>query len=121
MAWDWNTANVYDQTFRPVAHQFDEQTIALSDFGFKKAGEAAGNLKFCEYKTWNERMLVETMLSLVTRVCRLKHLPQRLPIYLETHLTFISTLFNLLLSLNRLLEPDATSHDRLLKIAQYPL
>jgi len=121
VAWDWNSANVHDQHFRPVAHQFDEATIVLSDFGFKKAGEAARNLKFCEHKTWGERMIVETMLSLVTRVCRLKHLPQRVAVYLETHLTFVSALFNLLLTLNRLLDPDASPDDRLLHIAQYAL
>jgi hypothetical protein len=121
VAWDWNTANVHDQTFRPVAHQFDEETIVLSDFGFKKAGEAARNLKFCAHKTWGERMLVETMLSLVTRVCQLKHLFHRRAVYLELHLAFVSALFNLLLALNRLLEPDAAPDDRLLKIAQYAL
>ena len=121
VAWDWNTANVHDQTFRPVAHQFDEETIVLSDFGFKKAGEAARNLKFCAHKTWGERMLVETMLSLVTRVCHLKHLPHRRAASLELHLAFVSALFNLLLALNRLLEPDAAPEDRLLKIAQYAL
>lgn len=121
VAWDWNTANVHDQTFRPVAHQFDEQTVVLSDFGFKKAGEAARNLKFCEHKTWSERMLVETMLSLATRVCQLKHLAHRLAAYLETHLAFVSALFNLLLALNRLLDPEAPLDDRLLHIAQYSL
>lgn len=121
VAWDWNTANTHDQHFRHVAHQFDEQTIALSDFGFKKAGEAARNLKFCEHKTWSERMIVETMLSLVTRVCQLKHLTHRRWAYLETHLAFVSALFNLLLALNRLLEPDASPDDRLLKIAHYAL
>ena len=121
VAWDWTTANVHDQTFRPVAHQFDEETIVLSDFGFKKAGEAARNLKFCEHKTWGERMIIETMLSLVTRVCRLKHLPQRAEIYLETHLAFVSALFNLLLALNRLLEPQASPNDRLLHIPQFAL
>lgn len=121
VAWDWNTANVHDQHFRHVAHQFDEKTIALSDFGFRKAGEEARNLKFCQHKTWSERMIVETMLSLVTRVCRLKHLPQRLAVSLETHLAFVSALFNLLLALNRLLEPDAPAEDRLLKIAHYAL
>jgi hypothetical protein len=121
VAWDWDTANVHDQTFRPLAHQFDDVTIVLSDFGFKKAGEAAGNLKFCAHKTWSERMLVETILSLLTRVCRLKHLPQRRAIYLETHLAFVAALFNLLLQLNRLLEPNATPDNRLLHIAQYAL
>ena len=117
----WDTANVHDQTFRPLAHQFDEETIVLSDFGFKKAGEAARNLKFCEHKTWGERMLVETMLSLVTRVCQLKHLSHRRPVYLEMHLAFVSALFNLLLALNRLLEPEASLDDRLLHLAQYSL
>jgi hypothetical protein len=121
VAWDWDTANVHDQTFRPVAHQFDEQTIVLSDFGFKKAGEDARNLKFCEHKTWGERMLVETMLSLATRICQLKHLFHRRAIYLEMHLAFVSALFNLLLQLNRRLEPAAASDDRLLKLAQFAL
>ena len=121
VSWDWNTANTHDQHFRHVAHQFDEQTIALSDFGFKKAGEAARNLKFCEHKTWNERMLIESLFSLVTRVCHLKHLPQRVALYLETHLAFVSALVNLLLALNRLLDPDAPMDERLLKIAQYAL
>jgi hypothetical protein len=121
VAWDWNTANTHDQHFRHVAHQFDEQTIVLSDFGFKKAGEAARNLKFCEHKTWSERMIVETLFSLVTRVCRLKQLPRRAAAYVETHLAFVSALFNLLLVLNRWFEPEAAPDDRLLKIAQYAL
>jgi hypothetical protein len=121
VAWDWNTANTHDQHFRHVAHQFDEETIVLSDFGFKKAGEAPRNLKFCAHKTWGERMLVETMLSLVTRVCHLKHLPLRRPASLEVHFAFVSALFNLLLALNRLLEPEAAPNDRLLKIAQFAL
>jgi hypothetical protein len=121
VAWDWNTANTHDQHFRHMAHQFDEQTIVLSDFGFKKVGEAARNLKFCGHKTWGERMLVETMLSLVTRVCRLKHLFHRVETYLTAHLAYVSALFNLLLALNRRLEPDAPAQDRLLKIAHFAL
>jgi hypothetical protein len=121
VAWDWNTANVHDQTFRPLAHQWDQQTIVLSDFGFKKTDEPARNLKFCAHKTWGERMLVETMLSLTTRVCQLKRLFHRRVIYLEMHLAFVSALFNTLLALNRLLEPQAAPHDRLLKIAHYAL
>jgi hypothetical protein len=121
VAWDWNTANVHDQHFRHVAHQFDEQTITLSDFGLKKAGEAARNLKFCQHKTWSERMIVETMLSLVTRVCHLKSLFHRVEPHLTAHLAYVSALFNLLLALNRHLAPDAPAHDRLLAIAHYAL
>lgn len=121
VAWDWNTANTHDQHFRHLAHRFDEETIALSDFGFKKAGEAARNLKFCQHKTWNERMIVETMRSLITPVCRLKSLFHRVEAHLTTHLAYVSALFNLLLALNRHLEPDAPAHDRLLKIAHFAL
>jgi hypothetical protein len=121
VAWDWNSANVHDQHFRHVAHQFDEETITLSDFGFRKAGEAPHNLKFCAHKTWSERMLVETMLSLVTRVCQLKHVFHRLEAALTGHLAYVSALFNLLLALNRQLEPDAPANDRLLKIAHFAL
>jgi hypothetical protein len=63
-------------------------------------------------------MLMETLFSLATRICRLKHLPQPTVLYLETHLTFVSARFNLLLVLNRLLEPNAPTEDRLLKLAQ---
>ena len=121
VAWDWNTANVHDQHFRYVAHQFDEQTITLSDFGLKKAGEPARNLKFCAPKTWGERMIVETMLSLVTRVCRLKSLFHRVECHLNAHLAYVSALFNLLLTLNRHLQPDAPADDRLLTLAHYAL
>lgn len=121
VAWDWNTANTHDQHFRHVAHHFDEQTIVLSDFGFKKAGETARNFKFCAHKTWGERMLVETMFSLVSRVCGLKQLFHRVETYLTAHLAYVAALFNLLLALNRHFEPDAPAQDRLLKIAHYAL
>jgi hypothetical protein len=51
----------------------------------------------------------------------LKHLYHRVAEYLTMHLSYISALFNILLSLNRWLEPDAPMSDRLLHIAQYTL
>jgi len=99
--WDWSTANTHDQHFRHLAHQFDGQTITLSDRGFKKVGEPARNLKFCAHKTWPERMVIEPSFSLVTRFCHLKHLFHRVAVYAETRLAFVSALFNVLLSLSR--------------------
>jgi hypothetical protein len=121
VAWDWDSANTHDQHFRHLAHQFDQQTITLSDFGFKKAGEDARNLKFCAHKTWNERMIIETIFSLVTRVCRLKSLFHRVPSHLTAHLAYIAALFNVVLGINRLLEPDTPLEDRLLKLAHFAL
>lgn len=119
--WDWHTANVSDQHFRPVAEQFDGDTITLTDLGFRKKDAPPSNLKHCPPKTWNERMLVETTLSLVTRVCHLKHLYHRVAEYLTMHLSYVSALFNVLLLLNRWLEPHAPLSDRLLHIAQFAL
>lgn len=121
VAWDWNTANTHDQHFRHLAHQFDEQTITLCDFGFKKVRQAPGNLKFCAHKTWHERMIVETIFSMVTRVCHVKHMFHRVACHLSTHLAYLAALFNAVLGINRLLEPNAPLEDRLLKLAHFAL
>ena len=60
------------------------------------------------------------MFSLVHRVCRLKYLWHRTRPYLAMHLAYVAALFNVLLALNRHLDPtlpaDAWPH-----IAQYAL
>ena len=65
-------------------------------------------------------MLVETVLSLVHRVCRLKYLWHRARPYLQMHLAYVAALFNALLALNEQREPhpDAVPWPR---IAQYGL
>ncbi len=114
--WAWNTANVHDQVFRDLAHQFDEQTITLSDFGFKKKDAPPKNLKFCSAKTWGERMVVETAFSLITRVCHLKRMTHRVAEYAEMHLAFVTALFNILLKMSRSSEDDRSMH-----LAQFSL
>jgi len=98
VAWDWDTANVHDQRFRPLAHQFDGDTITLCDRGFVKVGEAAKNLKVCAVKTWSERMIIETVFSLLTRVFHLKNLFHRTPQHLAAHFAYVAATFNLLLN-----------------------
>jgi DDE family transposase len=96
VAWDWDTANLHDQTFRPVAHQFDGDTITLCDRGFVKVGEATRNLKVCAVKTWSQRMLIETVFSLLTRVFHLKQLFHRTAPHLSAHFAYAAAIFNLL-------------------------
>jgi hypothetical protein len=120
VAWDWNTANTADQRFVHVAAPFEEQTITLADAGFHCAVDQPRNLKLCARGEWNQRMLIETVFSLVHRVCRLKYLWHRSRPYLHMHLAYVAALFNALLALNRQLDPslpaDAWPH-----IAQYAL
>jgi hypothetical protein len=118
VAWDWSTANPADQRFVKVAAPFAERTITLADAGFNAVDRPA-NLKLCPRGTWNERMLVETVFSLVHRVCRLKYLWHRARPYLQVHLAYPAALFNALLALNHQFAPhDAPGWPH---IAQYAL
>ena len=120
VAWDWNTANTADQRFARVAAPFEEVTITLADVGFAAVDRPA-NLKLCARGEWNERMLIETVLSLVHRVCRLKYLWHRTRPYLAMHLAYVTALFNALLALNQ--QPEFTPPEQSVwpHIAQYSL
>jgi hypothetical protein len=119
--WDWDTANVHDQTFLPMVEALNGETIVLADTGFNDAEGVPTNLKICPRGTWNERMLIETTLSMITMVCSLKKVFHRTRRYLHARLAYVTALFNALLALNRVLQPDADPQDRLLHIAQYAL
>jgi hypothetical protein len=121
VGWDWNTANVHDQTFLPLVEALDGKSIVLGDVGFNRSSGIPANLKLCPRGTWNERMLIETVLSMVTMVCHLKKMFHRVRSYVETHFAYLAALFNTLLELNRILDPDAESQGCLLHIAQYSL
>ncbi len=121
IAWDWNTANVADKVFLPMVVPYEDQTIVLADVGFKNAEGIPANLKLCPRGTWNERMLVETALSLVTMVCGLKKVFHRTRHHFQTRLAYVTAMFNTLLMLNRTLQPDADPYDRLFHLAQYAL
>lgn len=68
-AWDCATANVPDGTFRKLVAQFEDLRIVLTDTGFHKKTGDPSNMKVCARGTWNVRMVVETVLSMLTTVC----------------------------------------------------
>lgn len=119
--WAWDTANVADQVFLPLVQALEGQTIVLADIGFQAANGVPANLKLCRRGTWNERMLVETVLSLITTVCHLKKVFHRTRHHFQARLAYVAALFNGLLDLNRQLHPEAALHDRLLHLAQFAL
>jgi hypothetical protein len=121
VAWDWNTANVHDQVFLPLVEAYAGQTIVLADVGFNCAEGIPANLKLCPRGAWNDRMLVETMLSLVTMVCGLKKVFHRTRRYFHARMAYVAAMFNALMALNHHLQPGADPHERLLHIAQYAL
>jgi hypothetical protein len=104
--WGWAPLDTHDQEFHPLIERYDGKTIVLSDLGFISAGNIPGNLKLCEKGTWNERMRVETALSMVTVVCGLKHIHHRLTRYIEARLSWVSAMFNVLLRIFHRIHPD---------------
>lgn len=121
IAWDWNTANVHDQVFLHLVESVNGRSIVLGDVGFNSALGVPSNLKLCPRGTWNERMLVETMLSMITMVCHVKKMFHRVREYVEMHFAYLSALFNALLATNRLLNPNAATANDVLHIAQFAL
>lgn len=93
----------------------------MADTGFNDADGIPTDLKLCPRGTWNERMLVETTLSLVTTFCSLKKVFHRSRTHFETRLAYVVAMFNVLLGLNRTLHPEADPQDRLLHLAQFAL
>src|SRR5438445_7617150 len=77
VAWECATANVADNTFQWLIRQFEERMIVLSDTGFHAAEGDPANLKLCQRGEWEDRMLVETVFSMLTLVSHCKKVMHR--------------------------------------------
>ena len=96
IAWECATANVPDNTFQGLGRQFEEQMIVLSDTAFHAAAGDPPNLKLCPRGEWEDCMLVETVLSMLTLVCHCKKVMHRGWAYFQARLAFTMAAFNVL-------------------------
>ena len=103
--WDCATANVHDATFHSLIQTFEDQMLVLADHGFYSKQDNPKNLKICQPKTWNVRMIVETILSMLTTICHFKHIAHRTWAYFKARLAFTMAAFNILLQWHGL-KPD---------------
>jgi len=112
--WDTDTANVRDTVFYPLIREFEESMVVLADHGFYSAEGLPGypkkrrrrwaepnpanpsNLKICKAKDWNSRMIVETVLSMLTTVCHAKKMAHRVWSCLRARLAYTMAVFNIL-------------------------
>jgi hypothetical protein len=95
-AWDCATANGYDAHFHPLIAQFEGRMIVLTDTGFHaKTGDPV-NMQVCPRGSWNTRMLVETVLSMLTTVFHSKKVGHRVWAYFQARLAWMRAAFNLL-------------------------
>jgi hypothetical protein len=119
VAWDCATANVYDAAFHPLIADFQDAMVVLTDMGFHAKGGNPPNMQPCKRNTWNVRMVVETVLAMLTHVCHLKKVSQRSWSHLLARLSFTLALFNVLVQWDGLpVDEDGTIP---LSIAQFNL
>jgi hypothetical protein len=117
--WACDTANVHDTTFQPLIRRYEDRTVVFSDLGFHAKEGDPTNLKACAPFSHNERMIVETVLSMLTTVCHFKKVMHRVWAYFQARLAFTMAVFNLLVSWDGLTpDPDGFVH---LSIASFSL
>src|SRR5216683_1069058 len=119
VAWECATANVADNTFQWLIRQFEEQMIVLSDTGFHAAEGDPSNLKVCQRGEWQDRMLVETVFSMLTLVSHFKKVMHRVWAYFQARLAFTMAAFNVPVQWHGLL-PNASGFVPL-SIAEFSL
>ena len=95
--WDVDTANVYDgSAFQGMVEDVAEEMVVFADPQFEKQDWFPTNLKICPKGTWNDRMMIETLLSLLTRICHFKKVGHRVWAYFKSRVGYTMALFNIL-------------------------
>ena len=95
--WDCDTANVYDgSAFQSLVDDVADKMVVFADVHFVRCDWHPTNLRPCKRGEWNSRMLVETLLSMLTVVCHFKHLSHRVWDYFEMRLAYTMAMFNIL-------------------------
>jgi hypothetical protein len=95
-----------DQAFHPLIETVNPDGIVLANLEFRCKDGVPENLKLCAKGTWNDRMGVETVFSLLTVVCKAKRMLHRVSHHLEARLAYTAAMFNVLISLFRQLYTD---------------
>ena len=96
VGWSCGPAQVYDTLFHPLVEMVKSRMVVLADQSFHAAAGDPPNLKLCQRAQWNDRMLVETVLSIMTVVSRLKQVRHHCWDYLIARLACLVTAVNLL-------------------------
>lgn len=94
--WDFGTANVYDAVFHPLIEAVSDHMVVLADTNFHAAHGDPANLKICPRGTWNDRMVIETVLSMLTTISGFKKVFHRTWLHFRARLAFTMGLFNVL-------------------------
>ncbi len=111
--------NVSDTHCNRVVAPLIGTTMVLADDGFRDQNGVPENMKICKNGTWNERMGVETALSMVTVIGDVKRIRRRLAASIQARLAFVAAMFNILMDLFHTIYPDADTSK--MSIAEFSL
>jgi len=120
VSWDCDTANVYDgSAFQQLVDQLADDMVIFSDTGFAKKDWFPNNLCLCQRGEWNVRMVVETVLSMLTYICDFKRSRHKVWDYFKSKVGYTMALFNIVVQWDGFL-PDAAGFIQL-SIARFSL
>ena len=105
VGWLGASAHAHDTWFHPLIQEFQDCMIILADTGFHAREGDPPHLKLCPRSTWNDRMLIETVFSMLTLISHFKKISHRVMDYVLARLAFTVTAFNLLIQWHGL-NPD---------------
>jgi hypothetical protein len=96
VGWACAPAHVADHTLQWLMRQVDGRMLVLSDTACHAAEGEPANLTRCPRGAWEDRMLVETVLSMLTVVCHCKKVMHRVWAYVRARLAFTMVAFTVL-------------------------
>lgn len=98
VAWEGSTANAYaGSVFQEMVESVVDKMVVFADTEFEKKDWHPDNLKICQPGEWNDRMIVETVLSMLTLVCHFKKVMHRKWEYFKSRLGYTMAVFNVLI------------------------
>ena len=119
VGWDYASADVPDNAFHGLIRDFQDEMVIFTDTGFHAKDGDPPNMKPCKRGTWNGRMVVETVLSMLTTVLGLKKRSHRTWRNVCARLAFTMAAFNILVQWDGFpMDNDGNIH---LSIAKFSL
>ena len=101
VSWDCDTANVYaGSAFQHIVDAVADSMVVFADTEFAKVDWEPTNLRICQVGEWNDRMMIETTLSMLTLICHFKKVMHRQWDYFKSRVGYTLALFNILVQWN---------------------
>ncbi len=107
VAWDWDAMNVSDTHCNRIVAPLVGATMALAGDGFRDQHGVPEKMQACKNGARNERVCVETALSMDTVIGDVTRIGRRLAASVQARLAFVAAMFNARMDVFHTIHPDA--------------